>query len=73
MKILSNIFFFLVNIFLSIGIFLGNIVYFFIKLLPTHKKKITFISRQSNEVALDIILLQKEICKLDTEIEFICL
>ena len=43
-------------IILKVFIFLINIVYFFIKLLPT-KNKIVMISRQSNKVNLDFRLL----------------
>ena len=37
-------------ILIKIGIFILNIIYFFIKLFPINKNKVTFISRQSNEV-----------------------
>lgn len=46
-------------ILLKIGIFLLNVVYFFIKLLPS-KDKIVMISRQSNNITPDFELLKKE-------------
>lgn len=48
------------KIILKTFIFLLNIIYFFIKLLPT-KNKIVMISRQSNEINLDFRLLKKEL------------
>ena len=47
---------------LKVLIVLLNIVYFFIKLLPT-KNKVVMISRQSNSVNLDFKLLGKELEK----------
>ena len=51
-----------------------NFIYFFIKLLPRNNKKITFISRQSDEITLDFRLLKEEIEKRDKSIKmfFIC-
>lgn len=57
------------KILINIGIFFANLIYFFIKLFPTHTNKITFISRQSNDVALDFILLKKELLKKDKKLE----
>lgn len=51
------------KVIINIGIFFANIIYFFIKLFPTNKNKITFISRQSNEVSLDFKLLKEELLK----------
>ena len=49
-------------------------IYFFMKLLHINNKKITFISRQSDEITLDFRLLKEEIEKRDKSIEmsFIC-
>ena len=56
---------------INIGIFFANIIYAFIKLFPTNPKKISFISRQSNEVALDFLLLKEELLKKDKEIKIV--
>ena len=53
----------MMTIILKIGIFFLNIIYAFIKLFPTHKNKITFISRQSNEITLDFKLLTDDLKK----------
>lgn len=59
------------KIIVNIGIFFANIIYFFFKLFPTNYKKISFISRQSNEVALDFVLLKKELLKKDKDLEIV--
>lgn len=51
-------------------IFLLNIVYFFIKLLPT-KNKVVMISRQSNEVNIDFQMLGNELSKKH-EVVYLC-
>lgn len=62
---------------IRIGIYIGkvilNIIYFFIKLLPT-KNKIIFLSRQSNTPSLDFKLIENEILKRreKVKIEFLC-
>ena len=48
-------------ILIKIGIFILNTIYFFIKLFPINKNKVTFISRQSNEVSLDFTMIAKEL------------
>ena len=48
------------TVIIKIGIFLLNIVYFFIKLFPT-RNKVTMISRQSNKESMDFKLIRKEI------------
>lgn len=47
---------------LKLGIFVMNVIYWFIKLLPS-QKKITMISRQSNNRTFDFVLLDNEIKK----------
>lgn len=59
------------KIIVNIGIFFANIIYFFFKLLPTNNKKISFISRQSNDVALDFVLLKKELLKKEKDLEIV--
>lgn len=49
-------------ILLKIAVFFMNVFYFFIKIFPT-ENKITFISRQSNNITLDFKLLKEEIEK----------
>lgn len=50
------------NYILKIGVKLFQILYCIIKCFPV-RKKITFISRQSNSASLDILMLQKEILR----------
>lgn len=52
----------------KIGTFLLNLIYFFIKLLPT-QNKVVFISRQSNEPSIDFVLLEKALKKQDSSIQ----
>lgn len=59
------------KIIINIGIFFANIIYFFFKLFPTNNKKISFISRQSNDVALDFVLLKKELLKKDKDLKIV--
>lgn len=54
-----------------IGKFILKLIYFFIKLLPI-KKRITFISRQSDNPTLDIRLLNNAMEKEDVEIVILC-
>ena len=58
---------------IGIGRFGLNIIYSFLKLLPT-KKKITFISRQSNEPSMEFQMVKEEIeCRKDgTEVIMLC-
>lgn len=46
-----------------IGIYKINLkaIYFILKLLPLNKKKVVFLSRQSDKPSLDFLLLQKQI------------
>ncbi|WP_269476868.1 CDP-glycerol glycerophosphotransferase family protein [Hominibacterium faecale] len=48
------------TILLKIGVFLSNLIYWFLKLLPV-KKKVTFLSRQSDHPSIDIAMLADEI------------
>ena len=57
---------------IKIGIFLINVVYAFVKLLPV-KKRVVFISRQSNKESEDIYLLRKELKKKDKDLEIVIL
>ena len=60
----------------AIYIFKGflKFIYFFLKLLPTNKSKILFMSRQSDSITLDFQLIKDEIIKKDKSIKmvFIC-
>ncbi|RYL95726.1 CDP-glycerol glycerophosphotransferase family protein [Sporolactobacillus sp. THM7-4] len=53
-------------------IIIMNIVYFFLKLLPT-QKKITMLSRESDEVPVDFALLEKEIIRHDPSYKVVLL
>ena len=47
--------------FVGVGIWFLNVIYFFIKLVTKQKKKIFFLSRQSNNPSIDFRMLIKEI------------
>lgn len=57
---------------IKIGTFFLNIIYFFIKLIPT-QNKITMISRQSDDETMDFRLLRKEIEKRNLNIKIVTL
>lgn len=57
---------------IKFGIFLINIFYSFIKGLPV-KKRVVFISRQSNKESEDILLLKKELKKKNKDLEIVTL
>lgn len=59
------------KILINIVIFFANIIYFFIKLIPTNHHKVSFISRQSNETALDFKLVKKELIKSDPQVKIV--
>ena len=59
------------TIIVNIGIFFANLIYLFFKLLPTNNKKISFISRQSNNVALDFQLAKVELLKIDKDLKIV--
>ena len=50
------------KIILKIGVFIFNIIYFFIKLFPV-QNKIVFISRQANKPSIDFKLLGNKLDK----------
>ena len=52
------------TILIKLGIFIFNLIYSVLKLLP-QKKKITIISRQSDNPSIDIILLRDKISELE--------
>lgn len=56
----------------KVAIFFLNIIYSLMKLLP-QKRKITFISRQSNEASLDINMLDSKIHELHSDYETVIL
>lgn len=55
------------NIIIKIGILFFKLIYFFFKLLPT-KNKVTFISRQSNELGTDFKLVIDKLKEQDVKI-----
>lgn len=59
------------SIAINIAIFFANVIYFFLKLIPTNKQKITFISRQSNERSIDFTLLKKELLQKDNSLKIV--
>lgn len=59
-------------IIIKFGILILNIIYSFIKLFPL-KRRILFLSRQSNKESIDILLLKKELKKKDKSIEIVVL
>ena len=56
------------------GIIALNIIYFFIKIFPVQKNKVTFLSRQGNNVSIDFKLLIDELKKekKDIKITVLC-
>ena len=54
--------------------FVLKFIYFFLKLFPTNNKKVTFISRQGNEINIDFKMIADELIKRDKNIKtvFIC-
>ena len=60
------------TIIIKIGIFFINVLYYLFKLFPT-KKKVTMISRQSNDETMDFKLLREEIERRDTNVEVVIL
>lgn len=57
---------------INIGIFCLNVIYFFIKCLPT-RRKIVFISRQKDNPSIDFKLLGEELRRQDDDIEVVML
>ena len=50
-----------------------NIIYFFLKLFPTNKNKITFLSRQDNNITLDMKLIKEELLKENKNLKLVFL
>lgn len=48
-----------------------RVIYFFLKLIPTNKNKIVFISRQTNEMHIDFKLIKEEIEKRNSNIKMV--
>lgn len=48
-------------------------IYFFLKLIPINRKKIVFISRQTNEINVDFRMIKEEIEKRDSTIKMVFL
>ncbi len=73
MVVMKKVYTFVMRIFLYIGKFLLQGLYFFLKLFPI-QKKVVMLSRQSNKPSLDFELIQKEIKKRDKDIkiEILC-
>lgn len=61
-------------VFIYIFKLLLRFIYFFLKLIPVNYKKITFISRQSNDLNIDFKLIKEELEKRDKNLKlvFIC-
>ena len=59
---------------IKIGIFILNMIYCLIKLFPIQKEKVTFLSRQSNELPLDFTMLAENLRKKkpSTKMIFLC-
>lgn len=49
-----------------------KIIYFFLKFLPTNKKKITFLSRQADEESLDFKEIRKKLDKKGYKTKVLC-
>ena len=58
------------SILIKLGIFILNIIYFFIKLFPV-KHKVTFISRQKNVATTDFLMLEEELKKCDKKLKVV--
>lgn len=63
----------IIAIVLTIGKLILNFIYLFMKLLLPTKKRITFLSRQSNNKTLDFELLEQELIKIDSNIDIVFL
>ena len=61
------------NFVLKIGIAILNGIYCIIKLFPTKQNKITFISRQSNQVSLDFKMLAAKLKEKDENLQIVFL
>lgn len=63
---------FLLSLALYIVRFAMSFIYFFIKLIPTNKNKITMLSRQSNEMSIDFEMLLEELEKQNFQVVILC-
>lgn len=50
-----------------------NFIYFFMKFKKTNKNKITFLSRQQNDISLDMKLIKEELLKNNKNLEMVFL
>ena len=60
------------EVIIRIGIYILNIIYFFMKLLP-QRKKVVFLSRQSDSPSIDITMLQNKIAEMHPNYETVVL
>ncbi len=63
---------FLLSFALYIVRFIMSFIYFFMKLFPTNKNKVTMLSRQSNEVSIDFEMLLEELEKENFRVIILC-
>lgn len=61
------------RILLSCFAFFLNLIYLLFKILPTSNKKITFLSRQSNKISLDMTYIKDELLNQDPSLKLIFL
>lgn len=48
-----------------------NVIYFFLKLLPTDADKVVFLSRQSDKIPRDFVMIQDELKKNKQNIKMV--
>ncbi len=60
-------------ILIKMGIAISNFIYFFIKLFPIKKNKVTFISRQSNNASIDFNMIVEKLKEEDTDCKIVLL
>lgn len=60
------------SLIIKLGIFILNIIYFIIKLVPV-QNKVTFISRQKNEPTTDFLMLRDDLQKKDKNLKVVML
>ena len=63
----------ILKLIISIGKLFLNIIYFFMKLLPS-KNRVVMLSRQTDKISIDFQLIEKELKKKnkDVEIKILC-
>ena len=64
---------FVLNCILYISKYILKFIYFFIKIFPTKKNKITMLSRQSNTISLDFQLIKEKVEEKDENISIVVL